>query len=85
MRRYLDKMEHINERLLDIETWFGESEKEDIEGVDRKTRLAIYKAMQEVAEASMDIVAMVLKDEGKLPKDDYTNIEGIFKSKVIDR
>jgi len=28
--------------------------------------------MQEVVEASTDIVAMILKDEGKLPKDDYT-------------
>ncbi len=41
--------------------------------------------MQEVVEGSGDVVAMVLKDEGKLPKDDYTNIEKIFELEVIDK
>lgn len=53
--------------------------------MEKKTRLAVYKAMQEAAEAAMDIVAMILKDEGKLPKDDYTNVEEIFELEVIDK
>lgn len=83
LRRYIDKIEHIEERIEDIRTWLNESE--DIREMDKKTRLAVYKAMQEVVEASTDIVAMILKDEGKLPKDDYTNIEKIFELNIIDR
>ncbi len=83
LRRYIDKIEHIEERIEDIRTWLNE--REDIKEMDKKTRLAVYKAMQEVVEASTDIVAMILKDEGKLPKDDYTNIEKIFELNIIDR
>jgi uncharacterized protein YutE (UPF0331/DUF86 family) len=82
LRRYIDKIEHIEERMEDIRTWLNEIE--DISEMDKKTRLAVYKAMQEVVEASTDVVAMILKDEGKLPKDDYTNIEKIFGLDIID-
>lgn len=83
LRRYIDKIEHIEERIEDIRTWLCEIE--DIREIDKKTRLAVYKAMQEVVEASTDVVAMVLKDEGKLPKDDYRNIEKIFELNIIDK
>jgi len=43
--------------------------------VDKKSRLAVYKAAQEAIEAACDIVAMSLKDEGYPPKDDYNNIQ----------
>jgi len=85
LQRYLEKIEHIEERVGDIRTWLSEEEGGDAKGVDKKTRLAVYKAMQEAVEATMDIVAMILKDEGKLPKDDYTNVEGIYELEVIDR
>ncbi len=83
LRRYSDKTEHIEERIEDIRGW--QYEIEDIVAIDKKTRLAVYKAMQEVVEASTDIVAMILKDEGKLPKDDYTNIEKTFELNLIDK
>ena len=83
LKRYLEKIEHIEERVGDIKTWLVEEE--DVKEVEKKTRLAVYKAMQEAVEASMDIVAMILKDEGKLPKDDYTNVEEIFELEVIDK
>lgn len=83
LRRYIDKIEHIEERMEDIRTWLNEVE--DVGEMDKKTRLAVYKAMQEVVEASTDVVAMILKDEGKLPKDDYTNIEKIFGLNIIDK
>jgi uncharacterized protein YutE (UPF0331/DUF86 family) len=44
---------------------------------DDKTRLASYKAFQEAVEACMDLVAMMYKDLGDPPKDDYSNIENI--------
>jgi uncharacterized protein YutE (UPF0331/DUF86 family) len=83
LRRYIDKVEHIEERIEDIRTWLNEIE--DIREMDKKTRLAVYKAMQEAVEAATDAVAMILKDEGKLPKDDYTNIEKIFELNIIDK
>ncbi len=83
LQRYLEKIEHIEERVGDIKTWLVEEE--DVKEVEKKTRLAVYKAMQEASEASMDIVAMILKDEGKLPKDDYTNVEEIFELEVVDK
>lgn len=83
LQRYLDKMDHVKERVEDIKTWLGELR--DIRDIDKKTRLAVYKAMQEVVEVSCDVVAMILKDEGKLPKDDYTNIEKIFELTLVDK
>lgn len=82
LRRYLNKIGHIEERIRDIRTWLAEFE--DIGALDRKTRLAVYKAMQEVVEAATDIGAMILKDEGKLPQDDYTNIAHLFTLGIID-
>ncbi len=67
--RYLDKLRHMEERIGDILSWIDEAE------VDKKSRLAVYKAAQEAIEAACDIVAMSLKDEGYPPKDEYTNIQ----------
>lgn len=67
--RYLDKFGHIEERIGDILNWIGEAE------VDKKSKLAVYKATQEAVEAACDLVAMFLKDSGHPPKDDYTNIQ----------
>jgi uncharacterized protein YutE (UPF0331/DUF86 family) len=66
--RYLDKLAHIDKRILNIEAWLPESE-------DEKTRLAIYKAFQEIVEALFDIISMKLVDLKMSPKDDYTNIK----------
>ena len=50
---------------------------------DAKTRYASYKAFQEIIDALMDISAMIVKDIGEDPKDDYTNLETLVKHKVI--
>ena len=42
---------------------------------DDKTKLATYKAFQESVEASLDLVAMICKDQGLNPQDDYGNLE----------
>jgi uncharacterized protein YutE (UPF0331/DUF86 family) len=82
LRRYVDKIGHIEERIGDIRSWLAEFE--DIGALDRKTRLAVYKAMQEAVEAATDIGAMILKDEGNLPQDDYTNIARLCTLGIID-
>ena len=81
LKRYVSKIEHIKERIEDIEIWL--SEIDEIEKIDKKTNLAVFKAMQEIIEGSTDIIAMILKDEGKLPKDDYSNIEKISDLNIL--
>ncbi len=81
--RYKDKMNFISERKHDIEEWisgYGFSDFAD----DKKTRLAVYKAFQEMAEASFDIAAMACKDIKIIPKDDYTNIDHLYENEIIN-
>lgn len=69
LARYLDLLDHAHERL----DWFREWQEQARAG-DPKSRLASYKALQEAAEALMDAVAMMVKDDGHVPKDDYENL-----------
>jgi uncharacterized protein YutE (UPF0331/DUF86 family) len=74
--RYKDKLSLISKRVEQIESWLSlDSPEEFLE--DDKTRLASYKAFQETVEACLDIVAMMGKDSGILPKDDYSNLENL--------
>jgi uncharacterized protein YutE (UPF0331/DUF86 family) len=84
--RYKDKIDLIEKRIQEIEEWTHISSEEFIE--DERTKLATYKAFQELAESCMDIIAMACKDLKILPKDDYTNIEKLctklkFKKRVV--
>lgn len=79
LKRYWDKVNLVSKRSDEIRKWTG-IRSEDFIG-DEKTKLATYKAFQEVVEASMDIVAMICKDLKIPPKDDYTNIK-ILKTKI---
>jgi len=79
LKRYWDKINLISKRSDEIRKWTG-IRSEDFIG-DEKTKLAAYKAFQEVVEASMDVVAMICKDLKIPPKDDYTNIK-ILKTKI---
>ncbi|MEM0466663.1 MAG: DUF86 domain-containing protein [Candidatus Thermoplasmatota archaeon] len=81
--RYKDKLELIEKRLQEIEEWTNISSQEFIS--DEKTKLATYKAFQELAESCMDIVAMACKDLKILPKDDYTNVEKLSQKLNINK
>ena len=81
IKRYRDKINVILERREHIREWIGESGAEEFIH-DEKTKLAVYKAYQEIVESCMDIIAMVCTDEKIAPKDDYTNIENL---KFIDK
>ena len=74
--RYEAKADLALERLSNVREWYAQS--------DQKSRLAAYKAFQEMAEAISDLCAMACKDNGKLVKDDYANIESIKTLKLID-
>ncbi len=79
-KRYRDKISRIIQSITDIKDWASSQE---VFLEDRKTRLATYKAFQEAVEAITDIVAMMVKDLGEIPKDDYTNIETLYNKKII--
>jgi len=81
--RYKDKLNLISERAQDIEEWARGFDSSDFID-DKKTRFAVYKAFQELVEASFDITAMTCKDLKIIPKDDYTNIDLLFEKKIID-
>lgn len=74
--RYRDKIFWILDRMDLIETWLDEISPE-IPISDTKTLLAIFKAFQEVVEATMDFIAMYLRDSGIPSRDDYSNIDRI--------
>lgn len=75
--RYLDKLAHIDRRVANIESWLPLSDEE-------RTKLAIYKAFQEIAEAFADILSMKLVELKIPPKDDYTNIILIEERGLLD-
>lgn len=75
-KRYKDKINIILKRNDEINDWIGGYDPEDFI-YDEKTKLATYKAFQEIVEASMDCIAMACRDEKIVPKDDYTNIESL--------
>ncbi|MBI2899912.1 MAG: DUF86 domain-containing protein [Planctomycetes bacterium] len=75
-RRYQDKLAHLEERRGDVAAWAGDS--------DKKSRLAVYKALQEIVEAAMDLCAMWVSDLGVPPKDDYSNLTTLRTRNLID-
>lgn len=79
LKRYWDKINLITERSAQIKEWTALPSEDFI--TDEKTKLATYKAFQEITEACMDIVAMMCKDLKIPPKDDYTNLE-LLKTKI---
>jgi uncharacterized protein YutE (UPF0331/DUF86 family) len=72
--RYRDKLDLIILRAGQAQSWLEEEGPDDFLA-DDKTKLATYKAFQEAVEASMDVVAMMCKDLGSTPQDDYGNLD----------
>ena len=75
-KRYKDKTNIIMKRAHQIKCWVQEISSDQLLDDDR-TKLATYKAFQEIVESCMDIVAMMCKDTSIVPKDDYSNIENL--------
>jgi len=74
VKRFYQKLETLEDRLTFIEDNFQEiTELKE----NRVLRKALYKEFQELAEALGDLIAMMIKEEGILVKDDYTNLEGL--------
>ncbi len=75
-KRYQEKKELAEKRIIEIEEW--------ISSPDEKSKLASYKAFQEIVEAISDMAAMLIKDRGKLVEDDYKNIEKLIEIKILE-
>lgn len=73
LKRYWEKINLVSKRSAQIKEWTAIPPQEFLQ--DEKTKLATYKAFQELVEACMDVVAMMCKDSKIPPQDDYTNIE----------
>lgn len=74
--RYREKTEFIEKRFTELEEW--------IIGEDEKTKLASYKAFQEIMEALFDLIAMLIRDRGKLVEDDHKNIDKLAEIGIIN-
>jgi len=83
LRKYVRKIDHILTCISYIDEWLREITPNDFLH-DIKTKLAVYKAFQEIVDATMDICAMLCKDMGIPPSDDYTNIEKLYEKKIIN-
>lgn len=77
LKRYKEKLEHIELRKMEFEEWSPGILEND------KDKLGSYKAFQEMVEATNDIIAMMLKDSGLLPEEDYANIEKAIKHGIL--
>lgn len=77
-KRYQEKQDLIEERILDVENWINDFS-------DKTKRLACYKAFQEVVEGLFDIIAMTLKDKNKVVEDDYTNIDKMEDLNILSK
>lgn len=79
LKRYKEKLDFLQERINDLEEW-TESFPEE-----KKEKLGVYKAGQELIETITDLAAMAVKDENHLPKDDESNINSLEKLKIINK
>jgi uncharacterized protein YutE (UPF0331/DUF86 family) len=78
-KRYLAKITHATDRMQLVDRSLAEAGAE----ADQKTVLAISKAAQEVVELRLDLVAMMLRDSGRPPQDDYTNIDQARQTGIL--
>ncbi len=81
IKRYEEKLEFIQECLILLREWIPPNMEEFTR--DMKTKKAVYKVVEELADCIMDIVAMMVRDEGKVVRDDYTNLHTLKQLGLI--
>ncbi|RLG60224.1 MAG: DUF86 domain-containing protein [Candidatus Hydrothermarchaeota archaeon] len=74
IEQYSRKIEYILTSLEKMD--FPESEKDVY---------ALFYLLHTSIEAAMDITAMLVKDLGSMPRDDYENIETLYEKGLIDK
>lgn len=53
--------------------------------VNTRDKFAIFHSYQIIVETVTDITAMIVKDIGKIPKDDYINFDILVKSSLFPK
>ncbi|MDF1541409.1 MAG: DUF86 domain-containing protein, partial [Candidatus Thorarchaeota archaeon] len=76
LRRYKEKISYILECLDEIQKHLPNPSDIILYG--------IYYALSTAIEAAMNIIAMLCKDLGIMPKGDYENIQSLTDRKIID-
>lgn len=77
LARYADKLNHVDDRLAEFQQW------SQLAPEDAMAKAASFKALQEIGEAIADVCAMLTKDTGRSPKDDYTNVEKLEEQGIF--
>ncbi|MHA1129940.1 MAG: type VII toxin-antitoxin system HepT family RNase toxin, partial [Candidatus Helarchaeota archaeon] len=84
--RYLDKIDSLRKYYQLLIEWFKDSDFDEInEYGNFKEIFAIYHAAQLSIEVISDLCAMIVKDLVQNPKDDYSNFEKLYTSKIITK
>jgi len=77
IKRYKEKITVIETRRNNIFSWISET--------DEKSVLAAYKAFQELVDSLTLIFAMMLKDMGEIVGEDYSNIEALERTNMLNQ
>lgn len=86
IKRYKEKEEYLTKILKKLNEWTSDLKEEDfINNQDLKEQFSIYHAYQVILEAVTDLTAMVVKDIGMIPKDDYMNFDLLAENKIISK
>jgi len=84
IKRYNDKLEYLNQTIENLNNWTESVDsKEFIERLELQKQYGIYHAFQIGIEIITDLVSMIVKDVGLIPKDDYSNINMLKNKKII--
>jgi len=81
--RYLEKMQVLDDTLEHLNSWNNDISTISLSEINTRDKFAIFHAYQIIVETITDITAMIVKDIGKMPKDDYMNLEILLKSSLF--
>lgn len=84
IKRYNDKLEYFNQTIKNLEDWTENIDvKEFTENLELQKQYAIYHAFQISLEIITDVIAMIVKDSNKVPKDDYSNLDILKNNDIL--
>ena len=83
LERYLEKLQVLDDTLELLNSWNNDISTISLSEINTRDKFAIFHAYQIIVETITDITAMIVKDIGKMPKDDYMNLEILLKSSLF--
>ena len=83
LERYLEKLQVLDDTLEHLNNWNNDISSLSLSDINTRDKFAIFHAYQIIVEILTDITAMIVKDIGKIPKDDYMNFDILIKSSLF--